>query len=119
MSNLTPQDLLFINGSIRNFKIALFQLVSDFGPDHMVDFIISYDEIKTASGRVRLSNPVLSEYIYMLSSHGFTVNSSNTALHLSLSARSVVLSGNESVDLGAAINRFRTRAALHGNVDDM
>ncbi len=119
MKTLTPQDQLFINGSIRKFKVALFQLVSDFGPDHVANFIISYDEIKSASGRVRLSDAVLSGYRDMLSNHGFTVNGTGSSLHLSASARQIVLSGNESVELAAAINLFRTRAAMHGNVDDM
>ncbi|EJD6506547.1 MULTISPECIES: hypothetical protein [unclassified Providencia] len=117
---MSPQDLFFINGSIRNFKIALFQLVSDFGPNYEANFIITYDEIKNATGRSRLATVVLEEYVGYLSNHGFSVNSDGSStLYLSTSAGRVVLSGNESVELATSIRTFRTRAAMNGHVDDM
>ncbi|WP_208624206.1 hypothetical protein, partial [Proteus genomosp. 4] len=92
---------------------------SEFGPDYQANYIINLEDVKQATGRERITESMLSDYINYLNNHGFVSYSDGRFIYLSVSARTVVPVGNEAIRLGNALNVFRTRAQMNGDYNNL
>lgn len=105
--------------TLNAFKRSFFTLVSEFGTDYIGNFYISFNEIKSMSGRQRITKELVKQYIDYIEFNGFTVNESPIGLELTTTARQIATSPNDTLKLAAAIETFRTRAALNDDYPNM
>lgn len=105
--------------TLNTFKSSFFTLVSEFGPDYIGNFYISFNEIKSMSERQRITRELVQQYIDHIEFNGFTVKESPIGLELTTTARQIATNSNDTLKLAAAIETFRTRAALHGDYQNM
>ncbi|NCG53707.1 hypothetical protein [Serratia fonticola] len=115
---LKNNDYFFLNSTITQFKSSLFNLVSEWGADHSTTFLLTYNGIKEATGRERLTPIAIQDYVSYLVSHGFIAEAGPHGITAEGNVRSLILTPNESISVSNALEIFRSRAHLHGDVDN-
>lgn len=109
--------------SLENFdrqcKRAFFQLVSEFGPNHVGQFRISEDEIKQALNYQRATQTMWDTAISFFEHRGYYVVRDAFGIFLELTTRSMASSPSDQIDLANALEIFRMRAALQGDYDNL
>lgn len=116
---LNKEDVRYLDANIKSFKESFFQLVSDFGPRYIANFMLSLDNIKQQTGRERLTDVTLKLYEDYLQNHGFKAERTSTSIMLILDAYNIVTVGNEAMDLSNALKVFRDRAMMNGDIGNM
>lgn len=100
-------------------KAAFFQLVSEYGCDHIGRYNVSEDEIKLALNRQRSTLEMWDKVTNFFKSKGYIVEKTNFGILLQLETTQMASSPSDQLQLANALKTFRVRATLHGDVDNM
>lgn len=116
---LTKGDYDFLNGITGEFKRSFFMLVSEFGSDYQANYVITLSNIKENTGRERITDVTISDYIEYLKFCGFWPERNQYGISVHIDARNMNIVANDAIQLSNAIEIYRTRAAINGNVDKL
>ncbi|HHE3606340.1 TPA: hypothetical protein ACPDW5_002209 [Pasteurella multocida] len=116
---LSQNEINQINLKLTQLKQSFFQLVSDFGPNYIGNYRMTFDEIKNISNRKRITDELVSDYIDYISYSGFIVDKNPIGLCLQITSRSMIGSPDDAESLANAIRTFRDRAVINGDLDNM
>ena len=103
----------------RKCKDAFFQLVSEYGRDHIGRYNVSEDEIKLAINRQRSTPEMWDKVTNFFESKGYIVDKTNSGILLQLETTQMASSPSDQLQLANALKLFRARAILHDDVDNM
>lgn len=116
---LTENEKTVINSKLEDLKTAYFQLVSDFGPEYIGNYRITFDEIKAISNRQRITQELLRDYKNYIKYSGFIIDETPIGLSLRMTSRNMIISTSDAIKLTDSIKIFRDRAKFNGDIDNM
>lgn len=100
-------------------KNHFFQMVNTYGPNFIGKYNISEDEIRTALDRRRSTQEMWASVENFFKLKGYHISRTSFGLQLELEARTMASSPDDQFKLATAIEAFRLRATLQGDVDNM
>ncbi|HGW8506236.1 TPA: hypothetical protein ACNRPQ_004475 [Raoultella ornithinolytica] len=116
---LNNKDYFFINNTINSIKSTMIRLASEYGPGYSTDFLVTFEEIKTYSSRMRLTEVTINEYASLFRGHNMNVLNHPQGLLVQAHVSSILLAPNDAIALANSIETFRTRAALNGDYENL